>query len=219
MYYVYKILCVKNNKIYIGQTKNYKRRIIEHKSWLNNNGNKNKELQQDFNTYGISNFKFSVIEKCKTRQESIDRETYWINYYGGIKSNNIYNLEDKYNNVGSGFSGKKHTHNSKCKTSNSLKSCYKSGKHVLSGAVAGDCSGKNNAFYGKHHTDSTKQHLSSVRKGRRKYSSELIEELKIQFQEGETCKELSDIHDISIYSVRKLIYHSDDYLKNGLNRK
>lgn len=43
--YIYKILCVENNKVYIGQTKNPNRRWRQHKSDLKLNKHRNKNLQ------------------------------------------------------------------------------------------------------------------------------------------------------------------------------
>lgn len=97
-YFVYKVFCVKNNKIYIGQTKNYRDRINNHKYHLKNNDHDNIYLQKDYNKYGLSNFKFQIIEICNTRQQALKKETYWIDYYGGINCNVLYNCKDMYHN-------------------------------------------------------------------------------------------------------------------------
>ena len=50
---VYKIQNVKNGKLYVGQTKNFKQRVSEHKYCLKNNIHSNPDLQQDYNIYMV----------------------------------------------------------------------------------------------------------------------------------------------------------------------
>ena len=90
---IYKITCITNNKIYIGQSKNVQYRFGQHILLLNRRIHFNKHLQYAFDKYGKENFKFDVIEYC---DESVltDRESYWINQYGGINSDNIFNVQD-----------------------------------------------------------------------------------------------------------------------------
>ena len=61
---VYKITCLENNMIYIGSSKNVKTRIYNHKYCLKNNSHHNFYLQQDYNLYGLENFKFEALETC-----------------------------------------------------------------------------------------------------------------------------------------------------------
>lgn len=49
---IYKILNTKNNKVYIGQTKDYDKRIREHLQYLKNNTHQNKYLQRTYNSIG-----------------------------------------------------------------------------------------------------------------------------------------------------------------------
>lgn len=93
---IYKITCLINNKIYIGQTINFKNRKSYHKCSLKHNRHDNKYLQEDYNNYGLSQFKFEIVEKCKV-EDLLEKETYWMNYYGGINSYKLYNLKDKDN--------------------------------------------------------------------------------------------------------------------------
>lgn len=74
---IYKITCIPNNKIYIGSSKNIKKRFFNHISSLKHGKHENAYLQHAFNKYGIDNFKFEVIEECLL-EELIQREQYWI---------------------------------------------------------------------------------------------------------------------------------------------
>ena len=128
MFIIYCITCTKNNKVYIGQTNNLEQRVRLHKYCLNNNKHPNKLLQWDFNLYGCNSFTFSVLDTANTRTESLQLETKYMNLYGGIESDNIYNQQD-------------------------LTGPNESVKQKISESV----SGSNNGFYGKHHTEEFKQ--------------------------------------------------------------
>lgn len=94
---VYCIECKVNNRRYIGQTRNFNKRILTHKNMLKNNTHTNKSLQSDFNKYGINNFIFYIIESNLYYDNLINQETFWINYYGGIESTKTYNMQDLTN--------------------------------------------------------------------------------------------------------------------------
>lgn len=93
---IYKIQCVKNNKVYIGQTKNYTKRRKEHINDLKNNRHCNEYLQTDYNKFGVQSFVYSVIELVEDNLGN-EREDYWMNFYGGINSQNIYNSMNSIN--------------------------------------------------------------------------------------------------------------------------
>lgn len=87
MSYIYKITNKINNKVYIGQTKDYKRRFREHQNQMYGNA-PNKYLYNAFNKYGIENFSFEVIEETESPNE---RENYWILFYKSNDLNRGYN--------------------------------------------------------------------------------------------------------------------------------
>jgi len=62
---VYQISCIKNKKMYIGKSKNLTSRINGHKSNLKSGIDRCRELQKDFDLYGIENFIFEVIFEVK----------------------------------------------------------------------------------------------------------------------------------------------------------
>ena len=57
---VYKILNLKNNRVYIGSTVDFEIRKAEHLGQLRSNKHINRFLQSDFNIYGEENFSFSL---------------------------------------------------------------------------------------------------------------------------------------------------------------
>lgn len=90
--YIYKITNLKTKKIYIGSTKNPKYREYSHFSNLRLNKHLNKKLQQDFNKFGIKNFKYEVVlkRKIKKHNDLIDIE---MKYYIKFKHLKLYNQQ------------------------------------------------------------------------------------------------------------------------------
>ena len=91
---VYAIVCTENNKKYIGKTLFLTRREKDHFKMLQNNIHTNKLLQQDYNLYGQSSFQFTILEDYILEEDLLMQETAWMNYFGGIESDSIYNMTD-----------------------------------------------------------------------------------------------------------------------------
>lgn len=66
---IYMILCVPNNKAYIGQSSSIKRRWSEHRKYLRHNKHVNDYLQKCWNKYGESSFLFSVLDASQPTEE------------------------------------------------------------------------------------------------------------------------------------------------------
>lgn len=84
---VYKIINNVNNKYYVGSTKQYKKRINQHKSTLKRGKHANIKLQRAWDKYGEEAFTFFIIEECENYTEredwylskaDIQKETYNI---------------------------------------------------------------------------------------------------------------------------------------------
>jgi len=58
---LYVITCVPQQKHYVGQSSHVQRRLTAHKNQLRRRIHSNQELQQDFRTYGESNFVFQKL--------------------------------------------------------------------------------------------------------------------------------------------------------------
>jgi len=82
---VYKIVCNKNNKVYIGSAVNFRKRKNDHLRELKQGVHANKALQNAFNKYTEKYFNFIVLEICKDKTSLVDTEQKWIDFY---KSNN-----------------------------------------------------------------------------------------------------------------------------------
>jgi group I intron endonuclease len=73
---VYKITNISSGSSYVGSSKRLKHRIRQHMSNYRGGYGESKMLQEDWNIFGESSFKFEVIELCKDYKE---REQFYIN--------------------------------------------------------------------------------------------------------------------------------------------
>lgn len=64
---IYKITCVDNGRIYIGQTDNINRRFRHHQNNLKNNNHGNSKLQNSWNKYGESSFIFEMLAEIEEK--------------------------------------------------------------------------------------------------------------------------------------------------------
>lgn len=74
---IYCIFNTSNGKFYIGSTKNFYKRIGDHKRNLQNQKHFNIHLQNSFNYYGESNFKILIVELCP-ENILLYREQYYL---------------------------------------------------------------------------------------------------------------------------------------------
>lgn len=191
---VYIITNIRNNRVYVGQTIDLKRRKYEHLSQLRKGSHKNTELQNDYNKYGESCFQFSVIISGLIRPCRLKVETFLINMYGGIESPNVYNYQDNVTEnkemryrVSKGQQGKIVNPESVMKMRKSLTGRHLSEthkEHIRQSAkkFCGDAnpakrpevrqkisekvSGSGNGMYGKHHSEEAKEKIRKSRLGK-----------------------------------------------------
>lgn len=89
-YTIYQIVCDVTNKSYIGMTSNYPTRKSNHLYRLRNGIHIKNGLQTDFTTHGESSFLWFILEShISTKQQALDAETFWIDYFDAI--DNGYN--------------------------------------------------------------------------------------------------------------------------------
>lgn len=95
--YIYKITSEINNKVYIGSSCDYDRRVKEHLNELTKRKHNNMHLQNAFNMYGKDEFIFEVIDEIDgSRKDGYELEQKYINNYileFGFR--NMYNISVK----------------------------------------------------------------------------------------------------------------------------
>ena len=75
---IYKIENIITGEVYIGQSTNIAQRFNHHKNYSSKISHY--PLYQAFQTYGIENFNFSIIEECSIEQLN-EKEIYYINKF------------------------------------------------------------------------------------------------------------------------------------------
>jgi len=95
---IYKITCVENDRVYIGESKCLPMRWIGHKSALNcEKGKTNTLLQEDWDLYGENSFAFETLEELEKDKTLLrDRELFYIRQLSE-KGYELYNSENKEN--------------------------------------------------------------------------------------------------------------------------
>lgn len=86
-----------NSKVYVGSSKNIKRRWNTHRKTLTNGDIRrcNKYLCEDWTKLGIENFEFIILEECNIELFK-DRENYWIEHYDSRNLDKGYNINDAF---------------------------------------------------------------------------------------------------------------------------
>lgn len=96
---IYRVVNLKNNKVYIGQTiQKLEERKSKHYSVANNPNIKGYYFQRALNKYIEQDWEWSILEKCDSNLLN-EREIYWIKYYNSYKKG--YNSTEG----GAGISG------------------------------------------------------------------------------------------------------------------
>lgn len=95
MYTIYKIINKNNGKIYIGRTKQLRRRMTEHRSQYNRQDRTNNSpLYIAMREEGIENFYHEIIEETEDFEKSCELEKYYIQYYReNLGRDNVYNYQ------------------------------------------------------------------------------------------------------------------------------
>lgn len=199
---IYKISSPSGN-FYIGSSANIHNRWIAHKGYLRNNKHTNPKLQAAWLKYGESGLVLTVLEACKTT-ELLAREQFYLDTLQPV-----YNIAK---DAVSPMRGLKHTEEAKRKMSQpgSLNPFYGRTLSSEHRAVLDRTGtrhkpetlekykkrkGENNAFYGKHHTETTREKLRSAAVGR-KHS----EETKAKISKASSGENNGNYGNVGVYT-------------------
>lgn len=114
---IYKIINKIDGKYYVGSTIKFTQRWTEHKNDLIHNRHPNDKLQRAWNKYGENAFVFVEIDYVlPNRKLLVETEQQYLDI-AKTEQNRCYNLNFNASGGNTGWLGKKHTDESKCKMS------------------------------------------------------------------------------------------------------
>lgn len=161
-----------NGKRYIGQTNDFIRRHMEHKTL----GTDEQPIDRAFNKYGADNFEIVILAENLTQEQKDEYEKFFIKRYRTlVKYGNGYNVAEGGNGGGNKFEG--WTEEQKQEYSKKCSERVSGENHPLYGTKASEETRQKksasmkkyvqehgNSFQGKHHTDETKAKISKTLK-------------------------------------------------------
>lgn len=203
MYYIYEIRNLTTNKRYIGRTQSPEKRKHRHFNDLKNGRHHCIYLQRSYNKYGVSNFKFTILEEVETFEEVCDRELYYLN-----SGEDLYNIS-KLSTGGDLISYHPNKNKIRQKISKASKEYWDNmtpeERQRRSNKLKGknnpnyDNRGENNPLYGIPLSEEHKKKISKSNKGK-KMSQEAIAKAnqhrkgKIPWNKGKTLSPLTEEH-------------------------
>lgn len=216
MYDIYKIVNNINGKIYIGcTTVGIRHRFSGHKSSYKT---KHSLLYEDMLKYGFENFSIFSIEHGDDDSIRYEREKYYIKKLDTMNPDIGYNMtiggtgtigykftEEDKKKISQAGMGRKPTDDmiERIRRANLGKKLSNETKRKLSESRMGRFTGKDNPFYGKHHTDETKQKILKSKKA----SGLLVPMRGVNLQTGEVV-EFESLADASRFV---LTYHDGKF--------
>ena len=213
--YIYLIRNKINGKFYLGSTKNLHKRKLKHFRDLKNQNHHSIYLQRSYDKYGIENFEFIIIE---TSFNYLQREQELLNLIDFNDSYNIsktssggnfiYNHPEKdrlikeaikrlrtcerkprYKELNSNWKGGKTFCNCGARINSNSNSCIK----------CKEMSGENNPFYGKTHSEETKEKIRQQHLG--KYNGNQEKVVIIDNIEYKSLSEASRVLEINASTI------------------
>lgn len=154
-YYIYETVNLVNGKKYIG-----KHTGLLNDEYLGSGVN----IQKAIKKYGIKNFKKRIIYIAKDENELNEKEKFFISYFNAIEDPNYYNIAD------GGQGG------------NTIKGYTEEQRKEFGEKISEAISGSNHPFYGKHHTEETK---NKIKESLKKYWTEDRKKERSQQYTGE----------------------------------
>lgn len=214
--YIYLIRNKINGKFYLGSTKNLHKRKLKHFRDLRNQNHHSIYLQRSYNKYGIDNFDFIIIETSfnylQREQELLNQIDFSDSYNISICAtggNFIHNHPEKDRLIKEASERLKNAPRPKPRYGK-LNSNWrggttfcKCGKRINSNSNScikcKEMSGENNPFYGKHHSEETKEKIRQQHLG--KYNGNQEKVVIIENVEYKSLSEASRILKINTSTI------------------
>lgn len=141
---IYRLYWDNNDYYYYGQSVNLKRRMATHKESAKKNKHRNPKIQSLVNKYGM--FNFEIVQYCTIEELNSTEQTYLDKHFGDKTCCNM------------------------CPIAASSKGRKYEGdvlERIRNSRIKGRMKGEGNPFYGKKHTQETKDLMSKLRTGKK----------------------------------------------------
>jgi group I intron endonuclease len=175
------IYCIENtinNKKYIGSSIDCDHRWYIHIWHLKRKDHPNIHLQSAWDKYGESNFKFYLIEQNILEEQLLSKEQYYMSVYNTLDREYGYNIAA---DTTAPMKGRKHSEESIMLMSERKK-------------------GEKNNFFGKHHSEETKEKLRKGKIGKKLSPEHRLKVIKNIHKIGAENKNNKSIEIIKKYS-------------------
>lgn len=222
---VYEIVNLANGCRYIGSSVNLADRYNVHFTFLKKRKHFNILLQQDYDKFGREAFLFFVLERC-TKDTHFDREEFHLNSLrdsgfqvyniGSIKGGDNLtrhpNKADIVRRIAKSRTGKKGTSHYGETNPNwrgGLPKCRKCSRDIAKVNKTGFCgkcidkSGTGNSFYGRTHSEETRNRISVANLGKKPPNTTPIMVNGIRY---ESLREAGDSLGLDITTIRHRVY-------------
>lgn len=202
-YYIYKITNLINQKIYIGKTNNPKRRWYHHVRDSKKPSDHPRKfiIHHAISKYGKDNFSFEIIDSDEDEKIIFQKEIDLIKYFKNL-GEVLYNVT----NGGEGVNGYLPTEETRNKISLANKGKLAGKNNPMFGQgdlVLGD----KNPFYGKTHSEESKNKMSKMRLGEGNSRAILNEQAVCEIRlnvNNLTVKELALLYKINIQTIYRI---------------
>lgn len=213
--YIYKTTNLLNNKIYVGKCS---KKIEDSLNYFGSGTLLKRSVQK----YGIENFKKEILFETNELIELNEKEKYYI------KILNSYDIKIGYNIGVGGSGGDNFTNNpnkEKIKEKLSKQNLGRKRSEEINKKIVetfkkryidGELKSRkmeNNSFYGKHHTEETKNKISEKNRGKKMSEDSIIkrtETLKRKYANGEIIRIVSQETRDKVSKIHTGMKHSDE---------
>lgn len=193
MYVIYKISNIINEKIYVGLTKNLKRRWYEHKKNSKKITKNTYAINFAMHKYGTENFSYSIIDTALDLNEANLKEIKWIQ---DLKKQGF----QLYNETNGGDGTKGHSHPWTEEQKKKMSERNSGAGNPMYGVQK---FGKDNPNYGKEMKPHVKQTLLDIR---RKLTDEQINQIITLYQTNNyTQTQLSKDFNLSLTQIHRIV--------------
>lgn len=151
---IYKLTDCINGKIYIGQSRDFHKRMISHKRSPKNKSHIGKSIYNAITEHGFDNFTKEIIDTCYSQKELDEKEMYYISlyksYFPEFGYNSFHKDDDGRLTINEGtrdrmrlsHTGLAETSSTKRKKSNRVIAIKDNKMYIIdSGKLLGDCLG------------------------------------------------------------------------------